>query len=455
MADARPGAVIDNGPLIREIDFAPFRMTVSTDRYCDPDYHARERERLWMHCWQVAGRPEELPEAGDWKEYTLFDQSWILVRGKDEKIRGFVNACRHRGNAFCKGRGRAARFTCPYHNWTYGLDGALLAVARPDFDGTIEQFVGDKDQLGLLEIPVAVFAGFIFLNPDPAAEPLLSYLGEVADLLAPYKLDEMVPVALNVREAIDCNWKVIMDAFEEGYHIQGVHPELIPAMDESKERYGFFGDHSVATGPFGASNMVDLSPEEQVEVIRALPNTFPAVAQALPRFEELVNATRDAAGALQFTTQTGVRQLLQQATRETWSAQGLDVSGLTDTQMSDNHFHTVFPNLFMTIRAGECTTIISWPHPDGDPNRCVWHVINLMWLPEDQRRAAIEPCLEIAEGDHFTYFLPLEQDWEQMQHQQRGLRNRALKQTVLTRQEVRLAHYHAVLDAWLERGRSR
>ena len=446
---SQPGECIDKGPLIAEIDFAPFRMRVSTERYHDADYHRRERERLWLRVWQVAGRADDIPEPGDWMEYRLFDQSYLLVRGRDGVVRGFVNACRHRGNALCEGKGRTARFTCPYHNWSYGLDGKLLAVAKPDFDGSLEDFVGAKDELGLVEVPTASFAGFVFLNPDRAAAPLADFLGEIAALLAPYRLEEMVPVGLNVREALECNWKVVMDAFQEGYHIQAVHPELVAAMDESKERYGFFGDHSVATGPFGAANLEAFGPEQQAESIRGLPATFPGVAEVLPRFEALLARYRGADGALSFPAGVTGRLLLQQATRETLAAKGLDVAGLTDTQMSDNHFHLVFPNLFMTIRAGEATVIASTPHPSGDPNRCHWLVQNLMWLPPEERAAAREPLREIAEGEHFPYFLALEQDWEMMQRQQRGLRNEALGHMALTRQEVRLAYYLSVLDGWV------
>ena len=449
MGSERPGECVDKGPYVSEMDFSGFRMQVSTDRYHCQDYANRERERMWMRTWQVAGRADDIPDTGDWMEYRLFDQSWLLVRGRDGVVRGFVNACRHRGNSFCEGRGHSPRFTCPYHNWSYGLDGKCLAVAKPDYDGPLEEFVAPKDELGLIEVPVECFAGFIFLNPDRNAGPLADFLGEIADQLSAYRLDEMIPVGLNVRERIDCNWKVIMDAFQEGYHIQGVHPELVPAMDESKERYYFFGDHSVATGPFGASNLVEQSPEDQVKTIHGLPMTFPAVAEALPRFDELVNECRDADGKLNFTDETGVRQLLQRATRDTWTAKGLDVSRLTDVQMSDNHFHLVFPNLFMTIRGGEATVIISYPQPDGDPNHCFWHVMNLMWVPPEQRAAMREPLKEIAEGDHFTYFLPLEQDYEQMQHQQRGLRNTTMKHMELTRQEVRLAWFHSALDTWV------
>lgn len=446
----RPGETVDQAPYLSELDFSQMRMQVATDRYSSPDYHARERERLWMRVWQVAGRADEIPQAGDWKTYAIFDQSFILARGQDGLIRGFVNACRHRGNALCEGKGRSRLFRCPYHNWSYGLDGRLAAVAKPDFDGSVEEFVGRTEELGLVEVPTEVFAGFIFLNPDRDARPLAEHLGEVADLLAPYRLEEMVPVGLNVRESLDCNWKVVMDAFQEGYHIQGVHPELVPAMDESKERYRFFGDHSVATAPFGASNMTDFRPEQAVEAIRELPATFPGVVEVLPRFETLVDAYRGADGAIAFPEGVTARGLLQRATRETFEAKGLDVSGLTDTQMSDNQFYLLFPNFFMTIRAGEATVIISTPHPDGNPNRCHWLVTAYMWLPPEQRAAQRAELTDVPQGDHFPYFLALEQDYEMMQRQQNGLRQRGLGHMTLTRQEVRLAYYHSILDSWVE-----
>ena len=227
----KPGKLIDEAPHIGGIDFSAFQMRIPTDRYHSAEFAHRERQGLWMRAWQFAGRCDEIPRVGDWMEYRLFDQSYILVRGRDSRVRGFVNACRHRGNAFCEGKGHSARFVCPYHNWSYGLDGKLLAVARPDFQGTLEEFAGPKSQLDLIEVPVDHFAGFLFINPDRDAVPLAEYLGEAVELLAPYRLEEMVPFGLNVRESIRCNWKVIMDAFQEGYHVQGIHPELVPAMD--------------------------------------------------------------------------------------------------------------------------------------------------------------------------------------------------------------------------------
>lgn len=448
----RPGERMDEAPHIRELDPGRYPMRVSTDRYHCPEYNARERDRLWMRVWQVACRADELPDAGDWIEYRLFDQSFVLVRGKDGVIRGFVNACRHRGNAICSGKGSAARFTCPYHNWSYGLDGALLSVPRPDFDGSIEEFVGSKDDLGLIEISVECFAGFVFVNPDPGAAALTDFLGEAGPMLAAYRLDEMVPVGMNVHETIDCNWKVVMDAFQEAYHVQGVHPELVSIVDISKERFGDFGYHGATTVPFGGKEKTEPTAEQEAAMYRNLPAAnFPGIVEVLPRFDELIAPYESRGGCLTLPAELTPRALLQQAVREANTAKGLDVSELTDNQMSDFQFWLLFPNVYMQVRAGESTVIIARPHADSTPGRCTWHVAHYLWLRPEEREAQRCPPVTIPAGDHFPYFLALEQDYQQMERQQMGLNNTSLRELVLTRQEPKVAHFHGTLDEWTGR----
>ena len=430
-----------------DLGYDKAKMRIGTDRYTSRSFAEREREMIWNRTWQVAGRVDELPEAGDWKEYRIYDQSFLVIRGSDGRIRGFVNACRHRGNVLCPDRkGKSARFTCPYHLWSYALDGRLLGVGRPDLVGPI-----DKNELGLIQVPVDCFAGFIFLNPDSGAKPLAEFLGEdVFKYLAPYHLEEMVPV-MDVRESLECNWKVVMDAFQEGYHIEGIHPELLSVIeiDPTKSRYNFFRDHNLAVAPFEVKHGDGFGPEEEIEGIRRLPDTFPGVAQILPLFEELVAAHRGEDGALAFPEGVSGRTLLQQATRETLTRSGFDVSGLSDEQMISNQAWLLFPNFFMTIRAGEAHVIVAVPHPDGDPNRCIWHITSYMWLPPGPREEYRAQLVEVEEPGSYPYFLALQQDYEQMPRQQRGLRNSRLKYMALAQEEVSIAKFHSVLDRYM------
>lgn len=440
----RPGEWVDSASGLDDLGAGTYNMRISTDRYTSRDYAEREREAIWMRVWQVAGRVDDLPNIGDWQVYQIFDQSYIIVRGKDGDLRGFVNACRHRGNRLCTGTGNARRgFTCQYHLWSYDLDGKLRGVLREDLAGQI-----DKDENPLLRVSVDTFAGFVFLNPDPNAAPLAEFIGaEVADLMAPYRFDEMVTV-MNVRESLNCNWKVVIDAFAEGYHINGIHPQLLRVLeiDPATQRYRFFRDHCVTVAPFEVRGA---TPESQIEGIMALPETFPGTAAVLPRFSELVEEYRAAAGSLDFPEGVSPRTILQQATRDTLTSNGLDVSGLTDAQMSDNHAWVLFPNFMTTVRAGECHVIVAVPHPDGDPNRCIWHVSSYMNVPAEMRDAVKADLVEVDEPGSYPYFEALQQDYEQMPRQQMGLRNKRLEHMSLVREEMLLAHYHSVVDRYM------
>jgi phenylpropionate dioxygenase-like ring-hydroxylating dioxygenase large terminal subunit len=369
----------------------------------------------------------------------------VIVRGNDEKLRGFVNACRHRGNILCNApTGNAKRgFLCQYHLWSYDLEGRLRGMLRENLAGPI-----DKAANSLLEVLVDTFAGFIFLNPDPNAAPLHEFLGpEVVELLAPYHLEQMVTV-MDVREPLDCNWKVVMDAFEEGYHVNGIHPQLLSVLeiDPTTARFQFFDNHSVAVAPFEVKGA---SPEKQVQGIMDLPETFPSTAAVLPRFEELVAPYRGEDGSIDFPDGVTARVLLQQATRDTLTGMGLDVGGLTDSQMSDNQGWVLFPNYFMTVRAGECHVIMAVPHPDGDPNRCIWHVSSHMYLPPEHRGAFKADLIEVEQPGSYKYFEALQQDYEQMPRQQKGLRNKRLDHMSLVREEVVIGHYHSVIDRYM------
>lgn len=446
---ARPGEWMDRTCLMSEVDFSGWAMRIPTDRYNSADYARREVDQLWMKVWQIAGRAEEIPNPGDWKVHKIIDQSFILVRGKDGEVRGFVNACRHRGNRLCEGKGNSSRFTCRYHNWTYGLDGKALAIAHPDFDGSLDEFVAPKQDLGLIPVSVSCFAGFIFLNPDRNAVPLATFLAGAADVLGAYRMDEWVAVGINVREEMACNWKVVMDAFGESYHIQGVHPELLGLSDLSRERFQVFGDHCVATVPFG---QVRQDPEQERQDILDVPTAqFPLYAEILPRFAEVIDTYRDAQGRLALPPGLTPKTVFQRAIREQFMAKGYDVSGLTDTQMTDYQYWLLFPNVFVQVCAGDATVIVNEPHLSGDHNRCLWHVMFLQWVPQKERAARAEPVRTMPEGEHYPYHSVLEQDFEQMPIQQEGLRNRLCEEMLLTRSEPRVAHFHAALDRWVPR----
>lgn len=434
-------------------DYDEALMRVSTDRYWSPEFQQAERENIWMKVWQYAGRADELPNAGDWKEHAIFDQSYIIVRGKDGVLRGFVNACPHRGNKLCVGgQGSSPVLHCPFHNWSFELTGKLRAIARAELVGPVQ-----RDGLGLLPISVDTWAGFIFINPDPDAKPLADYIGrDVMEYLAPYHLEDMVPVGMNIREELECNWKIVVDAFQEGYHIQGVHPQMadVIQLDAMKSQFNYFGDHHLSVSPFEAADVRGLTTEQSVAALKdKLPATYHGAAEIMPLFEEMVERFREANGELVLPEGITVHTLLERATRELFTRKGLDVNGLSDEQMTYHYGWLLFPNFFFSVRVGEGTLIAPVPHPGGDPNRCVWQVVRLAWVPEAARAQARTPLLAVDPPGSFEYFLVLQQDYEAMPRTQLGVRNTRLKYATVGSEEGLVVKFHREIDKYVRGAR--
>ena len=402
-------------------------MRIPTDRYVSADFAEQERERS-LDARLADRRPRSTrsptPATGRSTGSTTSPSS--IVRGKDGVLRGFVNACRHRGNVLCREAtgNTGSRFVCPYHLWSYDLEGGLRGVARPDLVGDL-----DKAELGLLEVPVDTFAGFVFLNPDPDAVPLAEFLGPdaVRDDRGRTTSTTWSPCSTCAR-ASTATGRSSSTPSRRATTSRRSTPSCckIVVIDPTTNRFRFWGDHEVACAPFAVA---DASPEDEYEGLKSLPDTFPTVTGYLPRLAELVDGYRDADGqiALPPTASPGGHCSSRRLARRSPSM-GLDVDGLTDAQMTDNHGWLLFPNFFMTIRAAEATVITAVPHPDGDPNRCIWHIRSFMWLPEEYRddfkrrtdRGRANP-------NSYPYFLALQQDYDQMPRQQVGLRNTRLE----------------------------
>jgi len=125
---------------------------------------------------------------------------------------------------------------------------------------------------------------------------------------------------------------------------------------------------------------------------------------------------------------------------------GYDVSGLTDTQMTDYNYWLFFPNVFIQVGVGDATIIVNEPHPSGDHNMCIWHQYFLHWFPEEERKAKTEPVKIMPPGEHYFVHWVMEQDYVQMPIQQEGLRNPLYTEMILTKSEPRVAHFHTMLD---------
>jgi len=196
---------------------------IPVDPFISEEQFARERQLLWPHVWLMVGRAEHIPEPGDYftKAIPPANASLIVVRGRDQVIRAFHNVCSHRGSQLCweSGfRGHTAAFKCPYHGFTFDLEGHLRFV--PDE----ANFYGlDKDKMGLTPVVTDTWEGFIFVHLSPSpTESLNEYLGAITDGLAGYPFHEQSH-QYSYRAVLNCNWKLLISSFLEGFHVRALH----------------------------------------------------------------------------------------------------------------------------------------------------------------------------------------------------------------------------------------
>jgi len=202
--------------------------------YDDPAVLRVEQERIFARSWQYATRADVVAEPGSMTPAWAGSLPVLVVRPQDGQLRGFVNVCRHRGHVLCEANARRETIQCPYHAWTYGLDGALRSAPRAERE---EAF--DSAALSLVPVSVDAWGPFVFVNPDPSAAPLADSLGDLPRLLAEGGVD-LDRLRFHSRAESDeyaCNWKVCAENFLECYHCAVAHPSLARTLDVSEDAY--------------------------------------------------------------------------------------------------------------------------------------------------------------------------------------------------------------------------
>jgi phenylpropionate dioxygenase-like ring-hydroxylating dioxygenase large terminal subunit len=197
--------------------------------YRDPEFFELEKELIFRSSWQIVCHLNDVPRCGDYHSFDFLGQSVLVLRGEDGEVRSFHNACRHRAARLLdESKGHCGRrITCPYHAWTYGLDGRLLTVPqRNDFRGL------DRGRHGLVPLEQEIFMGFVFVRLSRAAggeagtpsvrEMAAPYINE----LEAYRLEELVPQGRVTLRPRSVNWKNVGDNYSDGLHIPIAHPGL-------------------------------------------------------------------------------------------------------------------------------------------------------------------------------------------------------------------------------------
>ena len=398
---------------------------IPKERYLSRDFAEREWNHMWTKVWLLAGVERDVATPGDWFTFDLGRESIIVTRARDGHLHAHFNVCLHRGNRLCEpGRGQAQTFTCRYHAWEWNLDGSLrCATDVRDFP----QGVPPDLRLGALRVDT--WGSFVWVSMDPNIEPLAEYLGVIPSHLAPYHFDEHVLVD-DVTLALHCNWKTCVDAFNEAYHVQGTHPELLEYSDDVNVQIDLYGKHSRFIYPVG-------SPSPRLGPLTRIPHWLREIVM------RGVGIDPD--------TFTGgvadVKPAVLAASRRLATDLGMQVDALRDEQLLDDYHYTVFPNVTLNIHGRGFWLFRHRPHPT-DPDQMLFDFQD--WLRWPASLGPRERPVHRTNVDGGTSLgVVLDQDLFNLPRVQAGMHSQAFPGLFLSTQERRIRHFHRVLEQYV------
>ena len=438
-ADSRPVPA----PLLEDSWVDAGLGDVPRSRYTSPEFAALEAEYLWTRTWQMGCMETDIAEPGDYALYDVADQSLIIARQPDGSIKAFHNSCLHRGTKLRADDGRASSFKCPFHGWTWDLNGTLVDMpAEWDFP----QIWGDPLASCLPEAKVATWAGFVFVNMDPAAEPFETYADKLIEHFdAAFDYSERFRVFHAVKE-VPANWKVCMEAFSEAYHVIATHPEIVDFCGDTNSQYTVWEDSPHVTrfhNAFGiqSPNLGDLTEQEVSDSYHAFrPERGGSQQPTVP----------PDSSARAVTAESFRRQLSKTYAR--------DLDTYSDAEMLDAILYHLFPAF--APWAGVAQSLVYRWRPGATPDTCFMDVMRLQLVPDDgptpPEGAITELPLEAQWADApgmGGLAAVFEQDMANLPKVQAGLKSKGKRGVSFSKyQEGRLRHLHRMIDGYIEAG---
>lgn len=227
-----------------ELDLA--RATTLPARwYVDPAFLQLEKEKIFWRTWQLVGFAHQVSQPGDFFGCDIAGEPIVVVRDSAGVLHALSNVCRHRASTIASGHGNCSILRCPYHGWTYALDGKLMG--QPEFEG-VQNW--DRSTVALPTYSVETWDPFLFVNLDGATPPLTEVLGDIPRRVSGLGCDLTKLAYYGRRDyVIDCNWKVYIDNYLEGYHVPAAHPGLLRELDYKQYRVDTYPSYSSHYAP--------------------------------------------------------------------------------------------------------------------------------------------------------------------------------------------------------------
>jgi choline monooxygenase len=218
--------------------------------YIDAAFLGLEKEKVFWRTWQPVGHVNQVSNSGDYFTCDIAGEPLLIVRGDEGTLRALSNVCRHRASTVARGPGNCGTLRCPYHGWTYALDGRLLG--QPEFEGVRDW---DRSAVTLPGFRVETWGPFVFASLDASAPPLADVLGDIPQKVNKLGCDLGRLKYFGRRDyVIDCNWKVYIDNYLEGYHVPAAHPGLFRELDYKQyhvDTYRYYSSHYAPLRPAG------------------------------------------------------------------------------------------------------------------------------------------------------------------------------------------------------------
>jgi len=409
---------------------------IPTSRYTSGEFFQQEVDGLWPRCWQWACREEHIPDEGDNYVYDIGPYSVIIVRVDDDTIKAFINSCTHRGTRLLatEGSGYGQGFTCPFHGWSWQLDGSIKNIpGRWDFPHAT-----DKTH-GLREISCERWVGFVFVNIDPNAKPLNHYLGPMQEHFKQFPLDKR-RVRVHVQKILPANWKVAQEAFMEAYHNFETHD----SPHGANAQYDVFSDY---VSRF-IHNVGNYSPEALAD--------YPGDKWRAPPMTEQEQLEGLAIVGRTLKEGETARKIAAQTLRETLSeALGVDLSDYSDSLMLDSIEYHLFPNMFFF--PGIMIPMVYRFRPNGgDIDSSIFDVMVMEPIPEGEPPPEPPEPIELGieqsytEAEELGWLAPVyDEDTSNLHMQTLGFKTSFKGATLGNYQEVRIRRVHLTLDSFL------
>jgi phenylpropionate dioxygenase-like ring-hydroxylating dioxygenase large terminal subunit len=405
------------------------------ERYTSEEFFRAEFDRMWNRTWQWACREEHIPEVGDHYVHDVGPYSILIARVGADEVKAFVNSCLHRGTQLrpSESVGNVPQFRCPFHGWTWNLDGSLKEIpCRWDFPKVSDE------EFRLPEVKVARWGGFVWINMDENAGPLDDYLGPLKEHLSGRWDLSRRYVALHIQKILPANWKAAQEAFLEAYHVVETHSQSLPITSDANCQYDTFSD-KVTRFVHTVGIQSPHYPVRQTE-------------------QEIIEKMRFAPRGVTLKPGETARAVAAQFLRETMSAEfRVDLAAYSDSEMLDSIEYHLFPNMFFF--PGVSLPMLYRFRPNGmDVDSAIFDLMLLRPLADGETAPEAPAPVKIDIKQSYTEVPGLnpllgavyDQDTMNLDMQQKGFRaSRKPGQTLGNYQEIRIRRIHKTLDGYL------